>query len=292
MLNKKVTKAIFPVAGFGVRFLPATKACPKEMMPICDKPLIQYAVEEAVQAGMTELIFITGRNKRAIEDHFDKSYELESELLKRGKDQFLEIVQNIVPATVNCIYIRQPDALGLGHAVKCASALISTDEAFAVILADDLIYNDNNNQLKAMLDLHYQTNSSIIGVQPVIQEQTHLYGIVEPKTSITNNRYQSISTIIEKPQQTKSNLAVIGRYILTSKIFDKINTNNQNHSEIQLTDAISDLLTEQEVYYYTITGKRYDCGSKIGYMQAIVDYALRHPKLGAEFRQYLNGIKQ
>lgn len=298
-MNKKITKAVFPVAGFGVRFLPATKACPKEMLPVCDKPLIQYAVEEAIAAGITELIFITGRNKRAIEDHFDKSYELEEELARHNKQSFLDIVQNIVPKDVTCIYIRQSDALGLGHAVSCACKLIDSEEAFAVILADDLLYHDynlaNNNPLKEMMNLCSQTQSSILGVQEVPRDQVHLYGIVEPKTVPEMNGMidsMQIASIEEKPEQStaKSNMAVIGRYILTGDIFSHIAKVAPNKGEIQLTDAISKLLLEKPVFSYLIKNKRYDCGSKLGYLAATVEYALRHPELSQDFKEYLNGI--
>lgn len=295
-MNKKITKAVFPVAGFGVRFLPATKACPKEMLPVCDKPLIQYAVEEAIVAGITELIFITGRNKRAIEDHFDKSYELEEELARHNKQSFLDIVQNIVPRDVACIYIRQSDALGLGHAVSCASKLIGPEEAFAVILADDLLYHDynlaNNNPLKEMMNLCYKTQSSVLGVQQVLSDQVHLYGIVEPKTVSEMMDGIQIASIEEKPEQSKSksNMAVIGRYILTGDIFSHIAKVAPNKGEIQLTDAISKLLLEKPVFSYLIKNKRYDCGSKLGYLAATVEYALRHPELSQDFKEYLNGI--
>ncbi len=298
-MKKKVLKAVFPVAGFGVRFLPATKACPKEMMPVCDKPLIQYAVEEAIAAGITELIFITGRHKRAIEDHFDKSYELEAELLRNNKKEFLDIVQNIVPKNVNCIYIRQPDALGLGHAVSCARPIIEKDESFAVILADDLLYHDYSanpkNHLQEMIDLHYKTGSSVLGVQEVPREKVKLYGIVEPKSGGAGSYEQDapIASIVEKPNQedAKSNLAVIGRYVLTADIFDQIAGVSPNRGEIQLTDAISKLMAYKEVYAYLIKSKRYDCGSKIGYLFATVEYALRHHELAEDFKEYLNGIQ-
>jgi UTP--glucose-1-phosphate uridylyltransferase len=298
-MNKKIKKALFPVAGFGVRFLPATKACPKEMLPVCDKPLIQYAVEEAVAAGITELIFITGRHKRAIEDHFDKSYELEEELFKKNKKDFLNIVQNIVPSNVNCIYIRQTDALGLGHAVFCARTLIEKDEAFAVILADDLLYHDYkldpNNHLQEMMNLHYKTGASILGVQEVLPESVSLYGIVEPKFANDSalGKNGPILSIVEKPSinNAKSNLAVIGRYILTSDIFELITNVTLNKGEIQLTDAISKLIGYKDVYSYLINSKRYDCGSKLGYLFATVDYALRHKELAEEFKKYLLGIQ-
>lgn len=298
-MKKKVSKAVFPVAGFGVRFLPATKACPKEMLPVCDKPLIQYAVEEAIAAGITELIFITGRHKRAIEDHFDKSYELEAELLKNNKKEFLDIVQNIVPRNVNCIYIRQPDALGLGHAVSCARPIIEKDEAFAVILADDLLYHDYQenpkNHLQEMMELYYKTGSSVLGVQEVPRDKVKLYGIVEPKLE-TDGRYNKdapIVSIVEKPSQdtAKSNLAVIGRYVLTADIFDQISNVTLNRGEIQLTDAISKLIEYKEVYSYLIQNKRYDCGSKLGYLFATVEYALRHPELMQDFKEYLKNIQ-
>lgn len=278
-------KAVFPVAGMGTRFLPATKASPKEMLPIVDKPLIQYAVEEAVKAGCTEIIFVTGRSKRSIEDHFDKAYELETELALREKKQLLETVQNILPNNVTCLYIRQSEALGLGHAVLCSQAAINA-EPFAVILADDLI-DAPQGALKQMVDIYYQTGSSVLGVETVEPEQTSSYGIVEVSPWQNFNRIQSI---VEKPkpENAPSNLAVVGRYILTPRIFELLkNVGRGAGNEIQLTDGIAKLLEYEPVIAYAFSGKRYDCGSKIGYLEATLAYGLKHPETGAAFQELL-----
>ncbi len=282
----KVTKAVFPVAGMGTRFLPATKASPKEMMPIVDKPLIQYAVEEAVAAGITDMIFVTGRSKRAIEDHFDKAYELENELERRGKLELLEFVRNLLPKNINCIYIRQAEPLGLGHAVLCAKHMIG-DEPFAVLLADDLLDGKPPvmQQMTAMYDKH---QCSILGVQEVPKADTRSYGIVasQPLT----DRLDRVSAIVEKPkpEEAPSNLAVVGRYILTSRIFHFLETVKPGSGgEIQLTDGIAALLSEQQVLAYRYDGVRYDCGSKLGYLKATVEFALRHPEVAQDFGQYL-----
>lgn len=286
---RKITKAVFPVAGLGTRFLPATKASPKEMLPIVDKPLVQYAVEEAIEAGITELIFVTGRNKRSIPDHFDKAYELESELQSRGKTELLETVQNIIPDNVTCIYIRQTEALGLGHAILCAKPVISND-AFAVLLADDLI-DAKPGVIKQMVQ-HYETNGcSVIGVQRVPREETSSYGIVgieQPDAPLS-----VINAIVEKPVPDKapSNLAVVGRYILTPNVLEHLqNIGPGAGGEIQLTDGIAALLKEEKVYAYQFEGKRYDCGSKLGYLEATVEYALKHPELKNEFLKYLETL--
>jgi len=285
----KITKAIFPVAGLGTRFLPATKASPKEMMPIVDKPLIQYAVEEAVEAGMTEMIFITGRTKRSIEDHFDKAYELETELETRGKKDLLEIVRRTVPKGVNCIYIRQAEALGLGHAVLCASHVVSADEAFAVLLADDLL--DNNGDLsvtKQMADVYGYHRCSVLGSMNVPREDTRQYGIVS--TERQEGRIQRITGIVEKPspEEAPSTQAVVGRYILTARIFDHLRALKPGAGgELQLTDAIAALLKEEAVLAYLFDGVRYDCGSKLGYLKATIGLGLQHPEIGMEFRDYL-----
>ena len=286
---KPVTKAVFPVAGLGTRFLPATKASPKEMMPIVDKPLIQFAVEEAVAAGMTDLIFITGRNKRAIEDHFDKAYELETELEIRGRKAMLDTVQNILPKNVNCIYIRQTEALGLGHAVLCAKPAIA-DEPFAVLLADDLIVADRP-VIQQMADAHEQHNCSVVGVQEVPKADTGSYGIVA--TQPLSERLEKINAIIEKPkpEAAPSTLAVVGRYILTPRIFHHLeNVKPGAGGEIQLTDGIASLLTEQQVLAYRYIGTRYDCGSKLGYLQATLEIGQTHPEVGTEFRAYLESF--
>ena len=282
----KVTKAVFPVAGMGTRFLPTTKASPKEMMPVVDKPLIQYAVEEAVAAGITDMIFVTGRSKRAIEDHFDKAYELESELEQRGKTQMLEFVRNLLPKNINCIYIRQAEALGLGHAVLCAKPVVC-DEPFAVLLADDLLDN-HVPVMKQMVEAHDYYRCSVLGVQDVPREDTASYGIVAAKPLA--ERVEQVSAIVEKPrpEAAPSTLAVVGRYVLTPRIFHHLeNASAGAGGEIQLTDAISALLADQQVLAYRYEGVRYDCGSKLGYLKATVEHALRHPEVGAEFAAYL-----
>ena len=283
----RVRKAVFPVAGVGTRFLPATKASPKEMLPIVDKPLIQYAVEEAVAAGITDLIFIIGRTKRAIADHFDKAYELETELEQRGKKETLEELRNMLPSNVNCIYIRQAEALGLGHAVQCAYPAVG-EEPFAVILADDLI-DAQPPVMKQMVDLYDYYHSSIIGVQNVAAEETASYGIVAAKPMA--DRLSKVDLIVEKPQpeNAPSTLGVVGRYILTPRIFHHLaHLKNGSGGELQLTDAIAELLKEQQVLAYEFSGKRYDCGSKIGYLEATVEYALKHPQVKDEFLAFLN----
>jgi UTP--glucose-1-phosphate uridylyltransferase len=286
-MNKKVTKAVFPVAGLGTRFLPATKANPKEMLTVVDKPLIQYAAEEAVNAGIEELIFVTSSSKRAIEDHFDKNYELEAELQKKGKTELLRIVQEVVPANVTCVYVRQPEALGLGHAVLCARPVVG-DEPFAVILADDLINCGGNCVLGQMLSVFNDHQCSILGVEEVPPEETQKYGIVDPEES--DGRITHVKNIVEKPAPdvARSNLAVVGRYVLTAEIFRHLETIPRGAGgEIQLTDAIEKLLHEQQVLAYRFEGKRYDCGSKLGYLQATVEFALQHPELRDEFIAYL-----
>jgi UTP--glucose-1-phosphate uridylyltransferase len=286
---KAITKAVFPVAGLGTRFLPATKASPKEMLPIVDKPIIQYAVEEAVDAGVTELIFVTGRNKRSIEDHFDKAYELESELKARGKDQLLELLHNILPANVSCVYIRQSEALGLGHAVLCARQVVG-NEPFAVLLADDLI-DANPSVLKQMVDIYDHHRNSVIAVQQVSREETRFYGIV--KTRPLDTGLHKLEAIVEKPEPDKapSTLAAIGRYILTPRIFKHLeNVQTGAGGEIQLTDGIANLLAREQVLAYEFKGRRYDCGSKLGYLEATVEFALQHPELKDSFRQYLDKL--
>ena len=283
----QVRKCVFPVAGMGSRFLPATKASPKEMMPVVDKPLIQYAVEEAVAAGMTDMIFITGRHKRAIEDHFDKAYEVEAELAARGKLDLLELVQDIVPKHVNCIYIRQSEPLGLGHAVLCAEPVVN-DEPFAVILADDLI-DGEPAILKQMAEVYEHHQCSVLGVEEVPREHTQQYGIV--KTD--GGEPGAVSAIVEKPrpEDAPSNLAVVGRYILKPRIFYHLsNVRAGAGGEIQLTDGIAALLKEEKVLAYRFKGKRYDCGSKLGYLQAMVEYGKKHPETGAAFTAYLQSL--
>ena len=286
---QKIKKAVFPVAGMGTRFLPAPKASPKEMLPIVDKPLIQYAVEEAVEAGCTDIVFITGRNKRSIEDHFDKAYELETELERKNKNALLEIAQNILPDGVNLMYIRQTEALGLGHAVLCAAPAVG-NEPFAVILADDLI-DAPKGALAQMMDVYNATGSSVLGVETVDPSQTGSYGIVEiaPKDA-----YQRVTSIVEKPKpaDAPSNLAVVGRYILTPAIFDLLrHTQAGAGGEIQLTDAIATLLQQETVLAHAFSGQRYDCGSKLGYLQATLAYGCKHPEVGAEFAKMVASYK-
>jgi len=287
----KVTKAVFPVAGMGTRFLPATKASPKEMLPVVDKPLIQYAVEEAVAAGITDMIFVTGRSKRAIEDHFDKAYELESELERRGKTKMLEFVRNLLPRDINCIYIRQAEALGLGHAVLCAKPVVG-EEPFAVLLADDLL-DGQVPVMKQMVETYNYYRCSVLGVQEVPREDTASYGIVDAKP--LDDRVERVNAIVEKPRPelAPSTLAVVGRYVLTPRIFHHLETGQPGAGgEIQLTDAISALLAEQQVLAYRYQGVRYDCGSKLGYLQATVEYALRHSEVGEEFAAYLKSLEK
>ncbi len=283
---KRISKAIFPVAGLGSRFLPVTKASPKEMLPVVDKPLIQYAVEEAAAAGITDMIFITGRNKRAIEDHFDKAYELETELALRNKVDLLEAVQAATPPGINCIYIRQSEALGLGHAVLCAEPVVG-DEPFAVILADDLI-DAQVPVMQQMVEMAGRMNASMIGVMDVPAEATVRYGIVE--TEPAGNRLGRITRIVEKPKAgtTTSTLAVIGRYLLSPRIFGHLRTMPPGAGgEIQLTDGIARLAAGEAVYAYAFEGRRYDCGSKLGYLEASVDFGLKHPETGAGFARFL-----
>ena len=289
-MKKAIKKAVFPVAGMGTRFLPATKANPKEMLPVVDKPLIQYAVEEALAAGIEVLVFITGRSKRAISDHFDKAYELENELELRGKTETLKIVQNIVPPHVTCVHIRQAEALGLGHAVGRAKAVIG-DEPFAVILADDLIDDDAKGCLNQMVQVYNEWQCSVLGVERIDPSETESYGIV--RSNSIGNSIGRVEEIVEKPKPDKapSNLAVVGRYILTPAIFDKLDQVSRGAGgEIQLTDAIAMLLKEQAVLSYEFHGKRYDCGSKLGYLIATVEQGLKHEELRDEFKAYLQGL--
>jgi len=286
MARKKLKKAVFPVAGLGSRFLPVTKASPKEMLPVVDKPLIQYAVEEAAAAGITDMIFVTGRNKRAIEDHFDKAYEIETELEKKNKNGLLTMVRSVLPEGVRCIYIRQAEPLGLGHAVLCAQPVIG-DDPFAVILADDLM-DSQPPAMARMAEIFEREQCSLLGVEEVPRDQTQSYGIV------TIDKLQGdmarIHSIVEKPKpkDAPSNLAVIGRYVLTNRIFDLLSQVIPGAGgEIQLTDGISQLLTHERVLAVRLPGRRFDCGSKLGYLKATVEYGLRHPETGAEFTDYL-----
>ena len=287
----KVTKAVFPVAGLGTRFLPATKANPKEMLPIVDKPLIQYAAEEAVAAGITELIFITGRTKRSITDHLDKAYELETELEKKDKTDKLNVVRNIIPDNVTCIYIRQAEPLGLGHAVLCAKPVIG-NEPFAVILPDDLIDDEDRGVTKQLVDKYQQERKSVIAVENVPREDTSKYGIVEASATDDNTLFK-MSSIVEKPkpEEAPTTLGVVGRYLLSPEIFYCLEeTPRGAGNEIQLTDAIDILLNKEVVYAYEFEGTRYDCGSKLGYMQAQVQYALKDPEIHEEFEGYLKQL--
>ena len=285
----RITKAVFPVAGLGTRFLPATKASPKEMLPVVDKPLIQYAVEEAAAAGITDMIFITGRNKRAIEDHFDKAYELEAELAARNKTDLLEALQTVLPSGINCIYIRQTEALGLGHAVLCAEPVID-DEPFAVLLADDLI-DATVPVMRQMTDIAEREQYSVIGVMPVAPERVASYGMAETDGA-GGARLSRIRRLVEKPQPgtTSSRLGVVGRYVLTPRLFHHLRTMPPGAGgEIQLTDGIARLMQEEKVLAYEFEGRRYDCGHKLGYLEATVNFGLKHPEVGAAFAEILRG---
>jgi UTP--glucose-1-phosphate uridylyltransferase len=284
----RIRMAVFPVAGMGTRFLPATKANPKEMLPVVDKPLIQYAAEEAVAAGIETLVFVTGRNKRSIPDHFDKAYELESELAERGKTKMLELVRNIVPPEVTCVYVRQADALGLGHAVGCARPIVQ-HEPFAVILADDLIVSHEGGALAQMVEQFNETQCSVLGVEEVPPEETGKYGVIDPVATDTPGLWD-VRGIVEKPRpkDAPSNVAVVGRYILTPRIFELLAQQQAGAGgEIQLTDAIARLLQEERVTAYEFKGQRFDCGSKLGYLKATVEFALQHPELQDDFKAYL-----
>jgi UTP--glucose-1-phosphate uridylyltransferase len=292
-MTQRITKAVFPVAGLGSRFLPATKAQPKEMLPIVDKPLIQYAVEEAVAAGITDMIFITGRNKRAIEDHFDKAYELETELEAAGKLQLLEFVQNVIPKNVNCIYIRQSAPLGLGHAVLCARPVVG-DEPFAVLLADDFMDVDAGCApvLAQMTEVFAREGKSLLAVHDVPRSETRQYGIGSVDSYKTN--LEKVRAIVEKPlpDQAPSTLAVVGRYILSNRIFAHLEGIGKGAGgEIQLTDGIAALLQQEQVLAYRYAGRRYDCGSKLGYLQATLAMGLKHPETGAAFADYVEKLQ-
>ncbi|MCL5260651.1 MAG: UTP--glucose-1-phosphate uridylyltransferase GalU [Gammaproteobacteria bacterium] len=292
-MQKKIRKAVFPVAGLGTRFLPATKANPKEMLPIVDKPLIQYAAEEAVAAGITQLIFVTNLSKRAIEDHFDSNYELEAKLVESGKHELLSMLRNMLPPNVSCVYIRQHVPLGLGHAVLCAKDVVG-DEPFAVLLADDLIDGGNKSVLAQMIDVYNKVDSSVLAVKKIDANETEKYGIVGlVKPELVINEFTKITTIIEKPKpkDAPSHYASIGRYILTPRVFDFLgNTSKGAIGEIQLTDGIDKLLTEQSVYGYAFSGDHFDCGSKLGYLEATIAYGRKHPEVGARFEKYLTAF--
>lgn len=287
-----VTKAVFPVAGLGTRFLPATKAQPKEMLPVVDKPLIQYAVEEAYDAGIRHMIFVTGRNKRAIEDHFDTAYELESELEASGKEELLSLVRSLTPADMDCSYVRQPRSLGLGHAVLCARHIVRNDP-FAVLLADDLMIGDEGGPgvLAQMVEVFRQVQTSVLAVQEVPPDHVKRYGIVAGDD--VGDRLVKVRQMVEKPSPEKapSRLGVAGRYVLTPAVFDCIqNQPRGSGGEIQLTDGIAQLIGTEGVHAYRYSGKRFDCGSKEGFLEASVEFALKHPEVGAEFRAYLRGL--
>ena len=289
-MKTPLTKAVFPVAGLGTRFLPATKASPKEMLPIVDKPLIQYATDEAIAAGINQLIFVTGRNKRAIEDHFDKAYELEAELSARNKTELLKSVNNILPSHVSCAYTRQTEALGLGHAVLCSRPLVG-ESAFAVLLADDLIDGEPPvlQQMRALYETH---GCSILAVQKIARAESSHYGVIKGR-AVTPGLWQ-LEGIVEKPSPDRapSDLAVVGRYLLTPRIFECLAEIQPGAGgEIQLTDGIARLLAHERVLAYEFQGKRYDCGSKLGYLQATVAYGLRHDELRTDFRRYLKSLE-
>lgn len=288
-MTMQVKKAIFPVAGLGTRFLPATKAQPKEMLPVVDKPLIQYAVEEAYAAGVREMIFVTGRHKRPIEDHFDMTFELEVALEQAGKQELLDTVRSVKPEDMECIYVRQAQALGLGHAVLCGQRLVG-NEPFAVLLADDLMVGEPP-VLKQMVDQFNDWQASILAVQEVPEEHTNRYGIVAGTP--VNDRLMDVTRIVEKPKpaDAPSRLGVAGRYILTPGVFREILAQPRGvGGEIQLTDGIAGLLRREKVFAYRYEGKRYDCGSKDGFLQANVELALAHPQLGPGFREYLKSL--
>ena len=292
MTSPHVLKAVFPVAGLGTRFLPATKASPKEMLPVVDKPLIQYAVEEAYAAGVRHMIFVTGRSKRAIEDHFDTAYELESELEAAGKTALLELVRSLMPVDMHCSFVRQPRSLGLGHAVLCAEPLVG-NEPFAVLLADDLMVGPPGGApgLAQMVGGGGQEGRSMLSVQEVPLEQVNRYGIVAGEPA--GGALMRIQNIIEKPspENAPSRMGVAGRYILTPAIFQQLRTQPKGAgSEIQLTDAIARLMAHEAVYAFQYAGKRYDCGSKEGFLEATVELALQHPQVGESFRAYLKAL--
>ena len=290
-MSAPIRKAVFPVAGLGTRFLPATKASPREMLPVVDKPLVQYAVEEAVEAGVDTIIFVTGRDQRPIPDHFDRPYELEQELVQRGKEDQLELARRVIPDHVACVYVRQTEVLGLGHAVLCASKVVG-NEPFYVVLADDLVHNGGKGCLAQMGEQFDKLGHSLIGVQQITREDTGKYGVVagDPVT----DRLHRMSQIVENPEPevAPSELGIIGRFALAPRIFHHLeNTPAGPGGEIQLTDAIESLLQDEAVYTYTFDGKRYDCGDKLGYLEATVEMALRDPELGPQFAKYLQRVQ-
>ena len=287
MTNKRIRKAVFPVAGLGTRFLPATKTVPKEMLPIIDRPLIQYAVDEAIEAGCDTLIFVTNRYKHAVADYFDKAYELEQKLERAGKTELLELVRNVLPEGVRAVFVTQTEALGLGHAVLCAKSVVG-DEPFAVLLPDDLIWNRGDGALKQMADLNQATGASVIAVEDVPHENTASYGIVA--TEAFDGRKGRIAQIVEKPkpEDAPSDLAVVGRYVLSPNIFELLEATGKGAGgEIQLTDAIADLLKTEEVNAYRFEGTRFDCGTHLGLVEATIRFALESHKLGKPAREKL-----
>ena len=289
-MNKKIRKAIIPAAGLGTRFLPATKAQPEEMLPIVDKPTIQYIIEEAIASGIEEILIITGRNKKCIEDHFDKSVELEMELKKNNKNELLEVVQDI-SEMVDIHYIRQKEPKGLGHAIRCAKTFVG-DEPFAILLGDDIVYNEEKPCLKQLIDCYNEYKTSILGVQTVDRENVSKYGIVDGIT--IEDRVSKVKGLVEKPsvEEAPSNTAILGRYIVTPKIFDILdNTKPGKGNEIQLTDALMQLLKEEAMYAYNFEGRRYDVGDKLGFLEATVEYALRKPEIRDDYINYLRGIE-
>lgn len=288
-MSNKIRKAIIPAAGLGTRFLPATKAQPKEMLPIVDKPTIQYIIEEAVASGIEEILVITGRNKKCIEDHFDKSVELEMELDKNHKTELLELVKDI-SEMVDIHFIRQKEPKGLGHAIRCAKTFVG-DEPFAILLGDDIVYNQEKPCLKQLMDCYNEYKTSILGVQTVAPENVSKYGIVDG--IIIEDRVSKVKGLVEKPavDEAPSNTAILGRYIVTPRIFDILdNTKPGKGNEIQLTDALLELIKEEAMYAYNFEGRRYDVGDKLGYLEATVEYALRKPELKVEFVEYLKNI--
>ena len=287
---KKIKKVVFPVAGLGTRFLPATKASPKEMLPIVDKPLIQYAAEEAVASGIKELIFVIGRTKNVIMDHFDSAPELENELLAKNKKTLLKLVQKIVPKNIDCFFVRQNKPAGLGHAIHCAKNIVN-NEPFAVILADDLI-KSQTPCLKQLIDIYNEKETAVLALEKINKKESGKYGIIEYNSK--NNNLYDVKSIVEKPspKNAKSNLAVVGRYVFPPEIFSQIEKSKTGvGKEIQITDAIASLMNNQAVYGYIFDGKRFDCGSKFGYLQATIEYALEHKELSKEFRNYLKNLK-
>ncbi|MBT8048201.1 MAG: UTP--glucose-1-phosphate uridylyltransferase GalU [Xanthomonadales bacterium] len=288
--SKPVRKAVFPVAGLGTRFLPATKSIPKEMLPIVDKPLIQYAVEEALDAGIDTLIFVTSRNKHAISDHFDTAFELQTRLAEDGKTELLKRITQIVPDEVNLVYVTQPEALGLGHAILCAETIVG-DEPFAILLADDMIRNRGAGALEQMIELHRESGSSVIGVEEIPDELTTSYGIVG--VQVNEQRQNAIHTIVEKPkpEDAPSRLGVVGRYILDSSVFSCLRgVTAGSGGEIQLTDGIAAMLQTQPVLAFPFDGERYDCGSRHGFIKATIDYALEHDELREDMLDHMHRL--